>query len=45
MFGEKVYANKLYSREENIKQDFPSGIYIVKVSDTDKQFVEKLIVQ
>lgn len=45
MFGENVYAATIFSKQQTIVNKFPSGIYLVKVTDGEKQFTEKLIVQ
>jgi hypothetical protein len=43
--GEKVYSTAINGKQQTINNKFPSGVYFVKVSNGEKQFVEKLIVQ
>ena len=43
--GEKVYSTAIIGKQQTINNKLPSGIYFVKVTDREKQFVEKLIVQ
>ena len=44
MLGEMVYSTTL-NEQQTINNKFPSGIYFVKVTDSEKQFIEKLIEQ
>ena len=43
-YGKRIYST-IFNEEKIIYENFPSGIYFVKVTDGEKQFVAKLIVQ
>ena len=46
VLGENMYTDKLFTKSNIINcKSFPSGIYYVKVSDGEKMFVEKVIIQ
>ncbi len=46
VLGEKVYSAVLNNKQETINtKQFSSGIYFVKVSDTEKLYMTKVIVQ
>ena len=45
MLGDEVYSTAIISTQQTINEKFPLGIYIVKVTDGEKQFIQKLIVQ
>ena len=46
VFGEKVYSTVLNNKRETINtKQFSSGIYFVKVSDGEKLFTKKLILE
>jgi hypothetical protein len=43
--GEKIYSTLLTGNRQTISNQFPSGLYIVKISGGEKQLISKLIVQ
>jgi uncharacterized repeat protein (TIGR03803 family) len=45
ILGEKVYSTAMTGKQQTINNKFHSGIYFVKVSEGDKNFIEKLILQ
>jgi len=46
VFGQKVYSAVLTTKQETINTNqFSSGIYLVKVSNREKTFTKKLIIE
>jgi hypothetical protein len=45
MMGEEVYSGTLNGRQETINTNFSAGLYFVQVKDTERQWVQKIVVE
>lgn len=45
VLGEKVYIERLSTKQKTLNTNFHAGIYLVKVSDGQKNIVRKLVVE